>query len=82
MSAILPITIFTTTVMPRQRAYVVLCHVIEFVISRFGYCASFRQSPTFRADRACSLITIVVHVGGGAGSGSSVGVVDTVGAIG
>ena len=81
MGAAIPVARIIIT-SPRHRSYVVLCHVIEVVISRFGYCASFRQSPTFRTDGTSSLITIVVHVSGSAGSSGGVGVVDTISVVG
>ena len=66
---------------PRHGAYVVLSHVIEFVVNGFRYSAGFGQSPTFRADRTGGLITIIIHVSGSGGSGGGVGVIYTVGII-
>ena len=60
--------------------YIVLSHMIEFTV--IGIICGFRQPPTLRTDGTGSFIAIVVHICGGAGSGSSVGVVDTVSAIG
>ena len=81
MGAVIPVARIIIT-RPRHRAYVVLCHVIEVVISRFGYCASFRQSPTFRADRARGFITAVVHVSGSTSGGGGVSIVDTFSVVG
>ena len=82
MGAVLPVAIITIIVIPRHRAYVVLCHFIEVVVCGFDYGTGFRQSPALRTNRTSSFIAVVIHVSGSTNSGGSVGIIDTVGVIG
>lgn len=81
MGTVFPV-VRTIIARPRHGTYVVLGHIVEFIISGFSYGTGFRQSPTFRTNRASSFVAVVTHIGSSAGSGGGVGVIDAVSVIG